>query len=386
MGSKTATSNRNAERQANTAELMSNIMAPGAGEISKAREKQLQDAANFGRGVQFIPGSPTVKGVMQIDPATGEKKPVYRTGTTAADFTGKIIANQPTVGELFGDIGRGLMGGQADTPQFNLPTSRPGTPTQDFANMLPTPQRSEGIIPALLNTGGIGGLALNIVQDLFGKGKNFLFPEEEEEDTFSSAADAMGGAAAINLGDIRTQRNLAGTTGDEIDQLTQREVGPTVDLRTPTIEELVTTPVSQTGETTSPTIADYLSSGFGGARPSENALFNPQEGFMYPKDYTLPFTNIEVPSLGRAIESAVTGGQGFDAEMNLTPEGDILYNKLIEEFDFTPEDAIERIKVMDRSGLRNSGIPLYADGGLTKTVAPQEGPMSTGVASLLKKK
>jgi len=285
-----------------------------------------------------------------------------------------LNAMAPTLGQLGGDIGRAITG--YNSLQYTDP-DKLGINKMEMV-------RTQGLADVLAKAAIPGSLALNIVQDLYGKGKNFFFPEEEDDE--SSAADAMGGAAAINLGDIRTQKNLAGTTGDEIDQLTQREVGPTVDLRTPTIEELVTTPVSQTGETTSPTIADYLSSGFGGARPSENALFNPQEGFMYPKDYTLPFTNIEVPSLGRAIESAVTGGQGFDAEMNLTPEGDILYNELIEEFDFTPEDAIERIKVMDRSGLRNSGIPLYADGGLTKTVAPQEGPMSAGVASLFKNK
>ena len=202
MGSKTAKANRNAERQANTAALMSNIMAPGAGEISKAREKQLQDAANFGRGVQFIPGSPTVKGVMQIDPATGEKKPVYRTGTTAADFTGNIIANQPTIGEFFGDMGRGLMGGQADTPQFNLPTGAPGTQTQNFASMLPAPEKTQGIIPALINTGGIGGLALNLIKDLYssgtGKVKDFFSPAAQPQpDPFSSGADAEGGAFAL---------------------------------------------------------------------------------------------------------------------------------------------------------------------------------------------
>jgi len=219
MGSKAATQSRNAERQANTAELMSNIMAPGAGEISKAREKQLQDAANFGRGVQFKPGSPYVGGnnVFQIDPATGEKKRVMRTGTTAADFTGNIIANKPTTGEFFGDIGRGLFGGQADTPQFNLPVKRPASTTQapnalvpslvgsgdvNFANMVPTPQRSQGIIPALINTGGITGLALNLVKDLYssgtGKVKDFFSPAAQPQpDPFSSGADAEGGAFAL---------------------------------------------------------------------------------------------------------------------------------------------------------------------------------------------
>jgi len=372
MGSKTAKANRNAERQANTAELMSNIMAPGAGEISKKREAELQAAANFGRGVQFIEGSPTVKGLTQIDPVTGEKKPVYRTGTTAADFTGKIIANQPTMGELFGDIGRGLMGGQADTPQFNLPTSRPGTPTQDFANMLPAPQKTQGIIPALLNTGGIGGLALNIVQDLFGKGKNFFFPEEEEEDTFSSAADAMGGAAVS----IPQGRGFV-PEGFTFPTNIQREAGPTVDLRTPTIEELVTTPVSQTGETTDSRPPVYeLGNNRVGLGP-ELRVFNPEQSFMYPEEYTLPFTDIQIPSVGRAIESAVTGGQGFDATMNLTPAGQSYYDSLIEQ-GMSPVEAAQQVKVLAGYG--------YKDGGLTKTVAPQEGPMSAGVASLFKNK
>jgi len=204
MGSKTATSNRNAERQANTAALMSNIMAPGAGEISKKREAELQAAANLGRGVQFKPGSPYVGGdnVFRIDPATGEKKRVMRTGTTAADFTGNIIANQPTMGELFGDIGRGLMGGQADAPQFNLPTGVPGTQTQNFASMLPAPQKTQGIIPALINTGGIGGLALNLIKDLYssgtGKVKDFFSPAAQpQSDPFSTGADAEGGAFAL---------------------------------------------------------------------------------------------------------------------------------------------------------------------------------------------
>jgi hypothetical protein len=211
MGSKTSTKKsssgaqaRNAERQANTAELMSNIMAPGAGEISKAREKQLQDAANKGRGVKFIPGNPYVGGdnVFRIDPATGEKVKVMRTGTTAADFTGNIIANKPTTAEFFGDMGKGLFGGQADAPQFNLPTGVPGTQTQNFASMLPAPEKTQGIIPALINTGGIGGLALNLIKDLYssgtGKVKDFFSPAAQPQpDPFSSGADAEGGAFAL---------------------------------------------------------------------------------------------------------------------------------------------------------------------------------------------
>jgi hypothetical protein len=200
MGSKTATQSRNAQRQADTAELMQNIRT--GGEISKKREAELEAAANRGRGIQFIPGSPTVKGVMQIDPVTGEKKPVFRTGATAADYTGRIASSAPTFGELIGDASRALFGGTADKQKFTLPTSRPGTPTMDFANMVPDPQRTEGIIPALINTGGITGLALNLVKDLYssgaGKVKDFFSPAAQPQpDPFSSGADAEGGAFAL---------------------------------------------------------------------------------------------------------------------------------------------------------------------------------------------
>ena len=195
MGSKTATASRNAQRQANTAELMQNIMT--GGEISKKREAELQKAADYGRGIQFIEGSPTVKGLTQKG-----GKPVFRTGATAADYTGRITASPPTLGELAGDAGRALFGGTADKQVFTLPTSRPGTPNMDFANMVPDPQRSEGIIPALINTGGITGLALNLVKDLYSSGtdkvKDFFLPAAQlQPDPFSSGADATGGAFTL---------------------------------------------------------------------------------------------------------------------------------------------------------------------------------------------
>lgn len=208
MGSKTskAKSSRNAQRAANTEKLMSNIMAPGAGEISKKREAELQAAANYGRGVQFKPGSPYVGGsnVFRIDPATGEKKRVMRTGTTGADFTGSIIANKPTTGEFFGDIGRGLFGGQAQSPSYiSSPTTLPGTPTTTSRQFTPTPERTTGILPPLAEKLLVpGGITLGIAKDLFQR----FFPGQEENDT-----------------------------------------QPIVDLRKPTIDERVSTFVEQVG-------------------------------------------------------------------------------------------------------------------------------------------
>jgi len=370
MGSKTATQSRNAQRQADTAELMQNIRT--GGEISKKREAELEAAANRGRGIQFIPGSPTVKGVMQIDPATGEKKPVFRTGATAADYTGSIASSAPTFGELIGDASRALFGGTADKQKFTLPTSRPGTPTMDFANMVPDPQKTQGIIPALINTGGIGGLALNVIQDLFGKGKNFFFPEEEEEDTFSSAADAMGGAATMGLGNIRTQRNLAGTTGDEIDQFIRTIGQPNVD------------PFSSGADATRPAVAnlnDRFSSAadaMGGAGIDLEKQKNLEQVVNQILSGTTDQGTYETgPNLlGMGPEMGVFNVPG-DRGSGFTPALQTYYNNLIEQ-GVSPEEALKQTNVLSTYG--------YKDGGLTDTIPPKEGPMSEGVASLFKNK
>jgi len=157
MGSKTARAERQRQREDNTAELMENILT--GGEISKTREAELQRAANFGRGVQLLPPSTTVEGLTQ---AGGQ--PVMLTNP---NFQPRIVANQPTLAEAGGDIVRGLFGGQAERPFFTSPDAPPGRETGlDFANMVPAPQRTEGIIPAIVNTGGVGGLILKAFRDL----------------------------------------------------------------------------------------------------------------------------------------------------------------------------------------------------------------------------
>jgi hypothetical protein len=193
MGSKTARAERQRQREDNTAQLMENIMT--GGEISKAREAELQKAANYGRGVQLLPPSTTVQGLTQ---AGGQ--PVMLTNP---NFQPRIVANQPTLGEAGGDIVRGLFGGQAERPIFTSPDAPPTMDTgMDFANMVPAPERTQGIIPALINTGGIGGLALNLIKDLYssgaGKVKDFLSPAAQPQpDPFSSGADATGGAFTL---------------------------------------------------------------------------------------------------------------------------------------------------------------------------------------------
>ncbi len=99
MGDQTASKQkRDANRAAVSSQLMENIRT--GGEISKKREKELEEAASRGRGIQFVETTGTVKGATRIDPATGKKVSVKKTGATAADYTGRIISSTPTFGEL----------------------------------------------------------------------------------------------------------------------------------------------------------------------------------------------------------------------------------------------------------------------------------------------
>ena len=173
MGDQTASKQkRDANRAAVTSQLMDNIMT--GGEISKKREKELQEAADRGRGIQFVETTGSVKGLKQFkrdasgkimtDPETGEKltKAVMRTGATAADYTGKIVSSAPTVTELLGDASRALVGGKADDTQIRKDTGLP-------KNILPEPRETKGIIPTLIEKGGVVGSVASSI--LTGKDK-----------------------------------------------------------------------------------------------------------------------------------------------------------------------------------------------------------------------
>jgi hypothetical protein len=130
------------------------------GEISKKREAELAKAADAGRGIQFIEGSPTVKGVTQKG-----GKPVFRTGATAADYTGRIAASAPTVGEMFGDMGRAVFGGKAKDPAYlrSGVSSAPGTTTTDYMQYTPKPREQKGIVPTMISKGGLVGMAMSSI-------------------------------------------------------------------------------------------------------------------------------------------------------------------------------------------------------------------------------
>ena len=348
---------------------------------------------------------------VQINPSLGAFSDDSGRMYTPSDFDARgnmmaFTATPPTLGQMFGDMGRAVTG-------YNSLQYPAG------ANV-PVMSRTRGLAEVLAKVAIPGSIGMNIARDLFSR----FFPGQEEEETATDPRIVSGAYDALRRSNA--DRGFA-PEGFTFPTDIQREVGPTVDLRKPTIEEMETIPITETGaipiiesgDTTKPgpTIADYLSAGYGGQRispeqqdlidefmeaderlqkrdtaeevqgPSPQYLTDVESAFMYPKDYTIPFTDIQIPSLGNAIESAVTSGQGFDAGQNLTPAGEAVYDRLVEEFNFSPEDALERIKVLNNAGVKNTSVgALFADGGLTTTVPPKEGPMSAGVASLFKNK
>ena len=170
MSSEAATKSREQKRAASTQELMSNIRT--GGEISKKREAELQKAADKGRGIQFVESTGTVKGLTRIDPATGKKVSVKKTGAKATDYTGRITATPPTFGELGKDMARAVFGGQAKDPAYlrSGVKSKPGylgeapTKTTDYMQYTPKPTKQKGIVPAMIEKGGTPiGMAMNAI-------------------------------------------------------------------------------------------------------------------------------------------------------------------------------------------------------------------------------
>jgi len=211
MSSEAATKSREQKRAASTQELMSNIMSPGAGEISKKREKELQDAKNRGRGVEFIPGkAPVVEGLTQKG-----GKPVFNTNAKATDYTGRIVSPAPTFGEMAGDMARAVFGGQAKTPSYlRKPIiNADGTVAKNYMQYASKPEKVTGIIPAIgkkavsvASQGGLVGMAYNAIL-----GKDQLNAAERKRERYKKMSNAEKLAAgakeyATLLGGQRNQK------------------------------------------------------------------------------------------------------------------------------------------------------------------------------------
>lgn len=236
----------------------------------------------------------------------------------------RVYAQQPaSFGQFLGDVGRGITG-------YNTLQYQPGATT-------PTMTRVPGMADALAKLAIPGGITLGIAKDLFSR----LFPgqEEEEQGTVNRGFAPEGFTFPADV----PQTNIE-----------QETAGPTVDLRTPTIEELITTPVSESGDTTvspeaQPNISEITDQGIYEVGPNLAGV-GPEMGIF---------------------------NDPFDRSSGYTPGLQTYRDNLIAQ-GISPEQADQMTSNLAAYG--------YKEGGLTKTVAPQEGPMSAGVASLFKNK
>ena len=255
-----------------------------------------------------------------------------------------VTATAPTMGQLGGDIGRAFTG--YDSLQYTDPTSN-----------IPQMVRTQGLADVLAKAAIPGSTAFRIIQDLYGKGKDFFFPTEEEEDEvdiFSSGADATGGAFTIPESlvprDIPMETLPGITTGQggglPVDRIPVSDLDPIALRRTPQTFVYPTSPGM--GETT----------------------VSPEED----KPKVLDLRDIMTGGGGNQ-----DGGDG-GSQQQTTPddpptdpsEYEALTRRYLQLAGFSQQE-IDRI--MTTQG--------YMMGGL---IPPESGPMSEGVASLFKNK
>ena len=211
MGSSTSTS-RSSNRESKTSSLMKAVMT--GGEVSKKREAELQKAANYGRGVQFIESTPVVKGLTQyrkdskgnviVDPVTGkpETKAVLKTGASAADYTGRITANEPTLKELGGDIKRGLFGGQAPDPGF----------TGEYSQYTPKPEPVKGLIPTVIDAAISGSLSpIGAIMQGVSSSGFFSYGDGKDSGTTATTAPETTTEFAESEAEAERKKKLAGS-------------------------------------------------------------------------------------------------------------------------------------------------------------------------------
>lgn len=190
-----ARSPRDVTRESRTATLMEAVMT--GGEISKKKEAELQKAADYGRGVQFIETSPVVKGLTQKG-----GKPVFKTGATAADYTGRIIANEPTLKELGGDIVRGLVGGQAPDPGYK----------GEYSQYLPKPQPVKGLIPTVIDAAIKGKLSpINAIMSGVSNAGFFSYSDSKNNQTTTTTPTTSTQEFAEAEAAKKAKQKLAGS-------------------------------------------------------------------------------------------------------------------------------------------------------------------------------
>lgn len=264
-----------------------------------------------------------------------------------------VTAVAPTMGQLGGDIGRAITG--YNSLQYTDPTSN-----------IPQMVRTQGLVDVLAKAAIPGSTAFRIIQDLYGKGKDFFFPTEEDEnevDIFSSGADATGGAFTIPGSlvprDIPMETLPSITTGQggglPVDRVSVSDLGPTTLGRVP-----------QTFVFPTSSRPPGLDSSFPGMGET---TVSPEED----KPKVLDLREIMSGSGGNQDEGDGSQQQTTPDDPPTDPsEYEALTRRYLQLAGFSQQE-IDRI--MTTQG--------YMMGGL---IPPESGPMSEGVASLFKNK
>ena len=276
-----------------------------------------------------------------------------------------VTAMAPTGGQLGGDIGRAITG--YDSLQYTDPTSN-----------VPQMVRTQGLADVLAKAAIPGSTAFRIVQDLYGKGKDFLFPGEEEEeevDIFSSGADATGGAFTIPKSlvpeDIPIEESVSTAVTEKANVVPKKDFD---------LNELYASgaDVFQDNKVTEDIFRKL------GAFEDPIKLDQVAEPIQELPDFLTGSSGKDKPKVLdlRELTSSGGGNQGGGNESQQTAPGDpptddpseyeILTRRYLEAAGFTQQQIDE---IMAAQG--------YAMGGL---IPPESGPMSEGVASLFKNK
>ncbi len=330
------------------------------------------DVDSYARDMQQLNEALAAGGKLFIGPDGNKRINLNKTGIK--DDQGRTILSKqipnlnamaPSLGQLGGDIGRAITG--YDSLQYTDP-DKLGINKME---MVRSPGLTEALIP--------GQTAARIAKDLYGTAKNFLFPieEEEEEDIFSSGADALGGAAILSA-NMKDKPKV----GDEIDEFIRTIGDPYVD------------PYSSGADATRPAVAnlnDIFSSGADAVDIGKNTLDGTRLDQVTEPIQQLPefLTGSSGKDKPEILDLRnITGGGGNSGGGNQNQQ------QQDTDTDTDTDSDPSALELSIRRNLEAAGFTLteidsilgdlgYQMGGL---VPPEKGPMSAGVASLFKNK
>ena len=254
----------------------------------------------------------------------------------------ELKATAPTLGQLGGDISRGITG--YNTLEYT-------DPQKNQVSMV----EKGGLADALAKVAIPGSMAFNLLKDVYGKGKNFLFPGTEEDDE-SSAADATGGASVMGLGDIRTAKNLANTRSSDLVALLRGDTSVNPNVQVGSFEPdtpFISVRNPNTGET--------------------EFMMDPDPGLARAVlgDETIK----DLISLNQYPDRTLQGESTMDFPMAETRTDLSPAEKARQDLEAAGYSDDQINAIIDRT--------FFAGGGL---IPPNKGPMSEGVASLFETK